>query len=72
LYYGTTEYGGASNKGAIFAFDSTVAAISLQASFDGSNGQNPTAALTAVGDGLFYGTTAIGGANNRGAIYGFD
>ena len=72
IYFGTTLKGGARDKGAIFAFDSAVAAIILQASFDGSNGQNPTAALTAVGNGIFYGTTAIGGANNRGAIYAFD
>jgi len=72
IYFGTTLKGGARDKGAIFAFDSAVAAIILQESFDGSNGQNPTAALTAVGNGIFYGTTAIGGANNRGAIYAFD
>jgi len=72
IYFGTTLKGGARDKGAIFAFDSAVAAIILQDSFDGSNGQNPTAALTAVGNGIFYGTTAEGGANNRGAIYAFD
>jgi uncharacterized repeat protein (TIGR03803 family) len=72
VYFGTTLKGGARDKGAIFAFDSAVAAIILQASFDGSNGQNPTSALTDVGNGIFYGTTGTGGANNRGAIYAFD
>ena len=53
----------------------TVAApgITLQGSFDGAiNGSGPYAALTAAGNGFFYGTTPNGGANNQGAIFAFD
>ena len=74
LYYGTTQNGGAGNKGAIFAFDSVTGSITLKGSFaaDGSNGANPEAELTAAGNGLYYGTTVRGGANNTGAIFAFD
>jgi uncharacterized repeat protein (TIGR03803 family) len=72
LYYGTTEYGGTSNNGAIFEFDSANGSITLKGSFDGANGSNPYAALTAAGNGLYYGTTLQGGASNNGAIFEFD
>jgi uncharacterized repeat protein (TIGR03803 family) len=72
LYYGTTVVGGANNLGAIFAFDLASGSITLQGSFNGSNGANPYSALTAAGNGLFYGTTAGGGTNNIGAIFSFD
>ena len=72
LYYGTTEYGGTSNNGAIFEFDSANGSITLKGSFDGANGSNPYAALTAAGNGLYYGTTQQGGASNNGAIFEFD
>jgi uncharacterized repeat protein (TIGR03803 family) len=72
LFYGTTTYGGANGKGAIFLFDSATGSITLQDSFIGSNGANPYAALTAAGNGLFYGTTKGGGANGNGAIFEFN
>ncbi|MBN3949992.1 MAG: hypothetical protein HWQ38_27390 [Nostoc sp. NMS7] len=67
--YGTTSLGGASNKGAIFKIPLGGGTPVLVASFNGSNGANPTAALTKGTDGNFYGTTSTGGANNKGAIY---
>jgi uncharacterized repeat protein (TIGR03803 family) len=72
LFYGTTTAGGANNKGAIFLFDSATGSITLQDSFSGSNGAIPQAALTAAGNGLFYGTTEEGGANDEGAIFEFN
>lgn len=67
--YGTSFLGGASNRGAIFKFPVGGGTPVLVASFNGSNGANPTAALTKGSDGNFYGTTSTGGANNRGGIY---
>ena len=67
--YGTTSLGGASNKGAIFKVPLGGGTPVLVASFNGTNGANPTAALTKGSDGNFYGTTSTGGANNKGAIY---
>ena len=77
LYYGTTYRGGANDQGAIYAFDSAnpnpATSISLKGSFtDTTNGAIPFAALTAAGNGLYYGTTYGGGANGQGAIYAFD
>lgn len=46
--------------------------ISLQDSFTGSNGAYPYAALTAAGNGIYYGTTSGGGANGIGSIFAFD
>ncbi|MCC5659629.1 hypothetical protein LC608_22175 [Nostoc sp. XA010] len=67
--YGTTSLGGANNKGAIFKVPLGGGTPVLVASFNGTNGANPTAALTKGKDGNFYGTTSTGGANNKGAIY---
>ena len=49
---------------------STLAApgITLQGSFTGSNGALPNATLTTAGNGIYYGTTVIGGANGTGAV----
>ncbi|MCX5958049.1 MAG: hypothetical protein NTW51_17070 [Cyanobacteria bacterium] len=49
-----------------------VPAITLKGSFDGPNGSRPSAALTSDGNGKFYGTTQIGGANGVGGIFEFD
>ena len=72
IYYGTTYYGGSLNSGSIFQFDSATGSITLQDSFTGSNGSNPNAALTAAGNGIYYGTTRYGGANARGSIFQFN
>ena len=72
IYYGTTYYGGSLNSGSIFQFDSATGSITLQDSFTGSNGSNPVAALTAAGNGIYYGTTYSGGSNNTGSIFKFD
>jgi len=74
LYYGTTRFGGDNNQGAIFAFDSAIGTINLRDSFaaDGSNGAQSRSTLTAAGNGHYYGTTRLGGANNQGAIFAFD
>ena len=53
-----------------------VPAITLKTSFDGLNGSRPSAALTSDGNGKFYGTTTLGGANGpgdgAGGIFEFD
>ncbi len=73
LYYGTSWEGGNGN-GTIFEFDSASGTITLVDSFaaDGSNGESPLAELTAAGNGIFYGTTQEGGANNEGVVFEFD
>jgi hypothetical protein len=46
--------------------------ITLQASFEGVNGQALGAPLIAAGNGLYYGTAVSGGASNKGGIFAFD
>ncbi|MCW5317589.1 hypothetical protein GTQ43_28430 [Nostoc sp. KVJ3] len=73
--YGTTRLGGANNLGAIFSVPigtatNPIGAPVLVASFNGTNGANPKAALTpGATSGVFYGTTSTGGANNKGVVY---
>ena len=73
-FYGTTAYGGASSDpmglGTIFRVDAAGTLTSLH-SFVGSDGAGPLAALIQAGDGSFYGTTFVGGANSGGAIFRF-
>ena len=47
-------------------------AITLKASFEGTNVRGSFAALTPAGNGLFYGTTVEGGDNGGGSIFEFD
>ncbi len=73
LFYGTTFSGVDNNVGSIFEFNSSGSgSITLKASFDGATGDTPIAALTPVGNGLFYGTAFYGGANGAGSIFEFD
>jgi uncharacterized repeat protein (TIGR03803 family) len=72
LFYGTTRSGGANAEGTVFSFDSNTNAITVLASFAGSNGESPSAALTAGSGGLFYGTTDQGGGSDQGTIFSFD
>ena len=61
--YGTTTYGGASNRGAVFrvAADGTETVLY---SFAGKHGVNPEAVLIIDSSGNLYGTTAYGGDPN--------
>lgn len=68
-FYGTAYGGGSQNLGAIYQFDPLSGAITLEASFDGANGQNPVYPLSLAGNGRYYGTTNGGGS---GSIFEFD
>jgi len=71
-FYGTTYYGGITDSGnhlgwgTIFRLD-TNGNLTTLASFNGTNGVNPSAALTLSPDGTFYGTAAGGGS--EGTIF---
>ncbi len=67
-FYGTTETGGANDNcasgcGTVFKITAAGALVTLH-SFDGADGEYPTAGLVLGTDGNFYGTTSAGGANN--------
>jgi len=73
LFYGTAYSGGDIGVGSIFEFDpSGGGSITLKASFDLANGAYPFAGLAPAGNGLFYGTTVVGGSNGVGSIFEFD
>jgi uncharacterized repeat protein (TIGR03803 family) len=63
-FFGTTRGNSSDSFGTIFEFDpSGSGSITLKASFDGSSGAYPFAALTQADSGKFYGTADYGGAN---------
>jgi uncharacterized repeat protein (TIGR03803 family) len=76
-FYGTTYAGGENTNygpngsfgyGTVFKVTPGGSLTSL-ASFNGTNGINPTASLVEAGDGTFYGTTWYGGSNNLGTVF---
>jgi uncharacterized repeat protein (TIGR01451 family) len=67
--FGTTMSGGASNDGTVFEAASGSTSITTLASFSGTNGQNPEAALTIDAGGNLFGTTEGGGANGDGTVF---
>src|SRR5512144_327104 len=68
-FYGTTLYGGVSNKGTAFKMTRS-GAITVLWHFTGScEGANPYAPLLQARNGSFYGTTYNGGSNGFGAVF---
>ncbi len=72
IFYGTTEIGGANDRGTVFSLDSKSNTITSLVSFDGTNGGEPASTLTAGSGGIFYGTTGNGGANELGSVFSFN
>ncbi|MEY2546379.1 MAG: hypothetical protein QOG48_1496, partial [Verrucomicrobiota bacterium] len=70
-FYGTTQYGGATNGGTVFRMDSAGTVTTLHF-FVGSDGRNPQAGLIQGADGNFYGTTSYGGATDSGTVFKMD
>ena len=73
-FYATTNLGGANNLGAIVQI--TPAGVATVVYSFGTNGNTdgsfPEAALVQGStDGIFYGTTASGGANSEGTVFSF-
>ncbi|MBN4072460.1 T9SS type A sorting domain-containing protein [Crocinitomix catalasitica] len=68
LFYGMTQFGGATNKGTIFSFDPFSSTISWLHEFDGPNGAQPFGDLVNYGDFLF-GTTNKGGVLDSGVTF---
>jgi uncharacterized repeat protein (TIGR03803 family) len=67
--YGTTAGGGTSDRGTVFRLQLGANTHETLASFNGSNGAIPVAGLIADAAGNLYGTTAQGGASDRGAVF---
>lgn len=70
--FGTTFYGGASGKGAVFKLDDNgdgTYTQSVIASFDGANGQGTYSSVIGDANGNLFGTTYIGGLHNHGTVF---
>jgi uncharacterized repeat protein (TIGR03803 family) len=70
-FYGTTVNGGSNHNGAVFEITATGTFTPLYSFTNGMDGSQPRAALTLANDGLFYGTTYVGGSNNDGVLFQF-
>jgi len=69
LIYGTTTNGGSNGCGAIFKMSSAGVLTPLYSFTNGADGAHPGPALTQGTNGLLYGVTSGGGANNSGTIF---
>jgi uncharacterized repeat protein (TIGR03803 family) len=67
--YGMTSMGGSANRGVAFAIQKSGSGFTLLRSFTGANGRGPSGRLVAATDGFLYGTTAMGGAVDKGTIF---
>lgn len=68
--YGTTYDGGTHGGGVVYKVTPTGTFTTLHSFSPGTgDGYNPFAALTLGTDGLFYGTTIYGGANDEGTVF---
>jgi uncharacterized repeat protein (TIGR03803 family) len=72
LLYGTTSKGGKTDDGTIFSI-TTAGLLTTLVEFSDNGAKNkgacPYAPLTPGADGLFYGTTARGGAADNGTVF---
>jgi uncharacterized repeat protein (TIGR03803 family) len=66
--YGTTQLGGAFDRGTVFKID-TAGAETIIHNFDGRGGQQPMAGLVLDSSGNLYGTTSQGGKYDFGAVF---
>jgi uncharacterized repeat protein (TIGR03803 family) len=69
LLYGTSSFGGATDQGTIFSVATDGSAQRILHSFSGSDGWDGAGGLTEASDGMLYGMTSLGGANDLGAAF---
>ena len=67
--YGTTGYGGASNDGTVFKIAAGTHVLSTIATFDGTEGQYPSAGVIADAAGNLFGTAFYGGSGGEGTVF---
>jgi len=67
--YGTTQYGGADDRGTVFEIVKGSGVITALVSFDGTHGSQPMGKLVMDSSGNIFGTTRIGGANSDGTVF---
>ena len=70
--YGMTGWGGASNGGVLFQYDFNTNTLIKKIDFNGTNGFRPSGSLLVNSNGMLYGMTTIGGANNLGVLFEYN
>ena len=71
--YGLSYLGGSSGLGNLFEYDYTTNVITTKVNFTGSvNGSHPEGSLLQASDGMLYGMTKDGGANNYGVLFQYN
>lgn len=70
-YYGTTQFGGASNAGTIYKLDSKGVVTTIY-SFSTQDGSQPTGTLVEDNKGNLYGTTLYGGSKGSGTVFRYE
>ena len=71
--YGTTSAGGANGDGVIYEFRLSNGSFVKKMDFNNAvSGDTPNASLILASNGLLYGMTNRGGANDDGVLYSFD
>ncbi|HTT84676.1 MAG TPA: choice-of-anchor tandem repeat GloVer-containing protein [Rhizomicrobium sp.] len=68
-HYGTTSMGGAENSGTVFEVAADGTETVLYSFTGGNDGAAPMGGLITDKAGNIYGTTSLGGANNRGTVF---
>lgn len=73
MFYGTTQVGGTNNIGVVYRFNPYNGGYTVLHNFSGGDGKKPyRSALIQATNGLLYGVTEEGGANNVGVIFSID
>jgi uncharacterized repeat protein (TIGR03803 family) len=65
-------YGMNTLDGFIFQYDPVTGDYKNKHQFNGTNGSNPYGSLMLASDGMLYGMTFDGGANNKGVLFKYD
>lgn len=70
-YYGTSWFGGISNRGTVYRMKSDTREIQVLHSFSGgpTGAEHPYGGVIVGSDGVLYGTTVEGGTQNLGTFY---
>jgi uncharacterized repeat protein (TIGR03803 family) len=72
ILYGCTEFGGNDSAGSVYRINEDGSNYTVVRSFKSSStgdANSPVAALLLLPNGIFYGTTPYGGANDTGCIF---
>ncbi len=72
MLYGMTNRGGANDMGVLFKYNLASASCTKAIDFDSINGSYPAGSLMLAIDGMIYGMTEMGGANDWGILFQYN